>query len=163
MFPSKAPSSRRVVSSSCENRTNVGFTLPIQVRKVSLSRFLFFFILFVFVLISFPLLRKFTQKRLLHTFRPLILWFWLRCGFLSFRENEEENLAHTVFTQYVNEQENQMEGELAFDASFFKANRKVMTDKSFKRIRPNRLLVLYLIWQSWWHGRFLCYRHIMIR
>lgn len=44
---------------------------------------------------------------------------------MSFRENEEENLAHTVFTQYINEHENQMEAELAFDASFFKANRKV--------------------------------------
>ena len=44
---------------------------------------------------------------------------------MSFRENDEENLAHTVFTQYINEQENQMEAELAFDASFFKANRKV--------------------------------------
>ena len=48
------------------------------------------------------------------------------CSFLmTFRENDEENLAHTVFTQYINEQENQMEAELAFDASFFKANRKV--------------------------------------
>ena len=48
------------------------------------------------------------------------------CCFLTiFRENDEENLAHTVFTQYINEQENQMEAELAFDASFFKANRKV--------------------------------------
>ena len=45
--------------------------------------------------------------------------------FLSYRENDEESLAHTVFTQYINEQENQMEAELAFDASFFKANRKV--------------------------------------
>ena len=44
---------------------------------------------------------------------------------MIFRENNEENLAHTVFTQYINEQENQMEAELAFDASFFKANRKV--------------------------------------
>lgn len=44
---------------------------------------------------------------------------------VTFRENDEENLAHTVFTQYINEQENQMEAELAFDASFFKANRKV--------------------------------------
>lgn len=44
---------------------------------------------------------------------------------MTFRENDEENLAHTVFTQYINEQENQMEAELAFDASFFKANRKV--------------------------------------
>lgn len=44
---------------------------------------------------------------------------------MSFRENDEESLAHTVFTQYINEQENQMEAELAFDASFFKANRKV--------------------------------------
>ena len=44
---------------------------------------------------------------------------------MTFRENDEENLAHTVFTQYINEHENQMEAELAFDASFFKANRKV--------------------------------------
>jgi len=44
---------------------------------------------------------------------------------MIFRENDEKNLAHTVFTQYINEQENQMEAELAFDASFFKANRKV--------------------------------------
>lgn len=44
---------------------------------------------------------------------------------MTFRENDEENLAHTVFTQYINEEENQMEAELAFDASFFKANRKV--------------------------------------
>jgi len=44
---------------------------------------------------------------------------------LCFRKNDEESLAHTVFTQYINEQENQMEAELAFDASFFKANRKV--------------------------------------
>lgn len=44
---------------------------------------------------------------------------------MIFRENNEKNLAHTVFTQYINEQENQMEAELAFDASFFKANRKV--------------------------------------
>ena len=52
----------------------------------------------------------------------------------DFRENDEENLAHTVFTQYINEQENQMEAELAFDASFFKANRKVnctVSDLSF--------------------------------
>lgn len=34
-------------------------------------------------------------------------------------------MAHTVFTQYINENENNMEAELAFDASFFKANRKV--------------------------------------
>lgn len=45
---------------------------------------------------------------------------------MTFRENDEKNLAHTVFTQYINEQENQMEAELAFDASFFKANRKVI-------------------------------------
>lgn len=45
--------------------------------------------------------------------------------FYPIRENEEQNLAHTVFTQYINENENQMEAELAFDASFFKANRKV--------------------------------------
>lgn len=55
--------------------------------------------------------------------------FWLITSFhffsISFRENDEESLAHTVFTQYINEQENQMEAELAFDASFFKANRKV--------------------------------------
>ena len=44
---------------------------------------------------------------------------------MTFREYDQENLAHTVFTQYINEQENQMEAELAFDASFFKANRKV--------------------------------------
>lgn len=45
---------------------------------------------------------------------------------MTFRENDEENLAHTVFTQYINEHENQMDAELAFDASFFKANRKVI-------------------------------------
>lgn len=45
---------------------------------------------------------------------------------LILRDNEEETqMTHTVFTQYINEQENQMEAELAFDASFFKANRKV--------------------------------------
>ena len=56
---------------------------------------------------------------------------------MIFRENNEENLAHTVFTQYINEQENQMEAELAFDASFFKANRKVNRisfDLNFTRI-----------------------------
>lgn len=45
---------------------------------------------------------------------------------LILRDSEEETqMTHTVFTQYINEQENQMEAELAFDASFFKANRKV--------------------------------------
>lgn len=45
---------------------------------------------------------------------------------LILRDNEEETqMTHTVFTQYITEQENQMEAELAFDASFFKANRKV--------------------------------------
>jgi len=70
---------------------------------------------------------------------------------MTFRENDEENLAHTVFTQYINEHENQMEAELAFDASFFKANRKVNSAvfdlsfisyscfPSYSRVVPSRI------------------------
>ena len=103
LFSSTAPSPNRVVSSSRENRSNVCFTLPVQVWKVSL-----------------PLNKWETNGYAYPVF--WLNWSSLR---LSFRENEGESLAHTVFTQYINENENHMEAELAFDASFFKANRKV--------------------------------------
>ncbi|CAH3013636.1 unnamed protein product [Porites evermanni] len=56
------------------------------------------------------------------------------CQYKYEKENEEQNLAHTVFTQYINENENQMEAELAFDASFFKANRKMRVSAEVKLI-----------------------------
>lgn len=56
------------------------------------------------------------------------------CQYKYEKENDEKNLAHTVFTQYINEQENQMEAELAFDASFFKANRKMRVSAEVKII-----------------------------
>ncbi|XP_068761592.1 uncharacterized protein [Montipora capricornis] len=56
------------------------------------------------------------------------------CQYKYEKENEGENFAHTVFTQYINEKENQMEGELAFDASFFKANRKMRVSAEVKMI-----------------------------
>lgn len=63
--------------------------------------------------------------------------------FCPIRENEEQNVAHTVFTQYINENENQMEAELAFDASFFKANRKVPGNFYLRKIlsRNRKLLI----------------------
>ena len=64
--------------------------------------------------------------------------------FYPIRENEEQNLAHTVFTQYINENENQMEAELAFDASFFKANRKVPGYYNLRKILSCNL-------SSWLH------------
>ena len=67
--------------------------------------------------------------------------------FYSIRENEEQNLAHTVFTQYINENENQMEAELAFDASFFKANRKVPGHYNLSKILSRNLKLL--IAQKW--------------
>jgi hypothetical protein len=43
-----------------------------------------------------------------------------------YRENEaNEAAAHTVFTEYINDNDSKIDGGLAFDASFFKANRKV--------------------------------------
>lgn len=62
--------------------------------------------------------------------------------FYPIRENEEQNLAHTVFTQYINENENQMEAELAFDASFFKANRKVPGYCNLSKILSRNLKLL---------------------
>lgn len=62
--------------------------------------------------------------------------------FYPIRENEEQNLAHTVFTQYINENENQMEAELAFDASFFKANRKVPGYYNLRKILSCNLKLL---------------------
>ena len=62
--------------------------------------------------------------------------------FYPIRENEEQNLAHTVFTQYINENENQMEAELAFDASFFKANRKVPGYDNLRKILSRNLKLL---------------------
>lgn len=56
------------------------------------------------------------------------------CQYKYEKENEGENLAHTVFTQYINENENNMEAELAFDASFFKANRKMRISAEVKMI-----------------------------
>ena len=50
----------------------------------------------------------------------------LLCVAMVTRENEASDAsAHTVFTEYINDDDTKIDGGLAFDASFFKANRKV--------------------------------------
>ncbi|XP_001640187.3 uncharacterized protein LOC5520360 isoform X2 [Nematostella vectensis] len=65
----------------------------------------------------------------------LVQMFASLCQYKFEKETEESDVAHTVFTQYINDDEDKpMDGGLAFDASFYKANRKMRVSAEVKNI-----------------------------
>ncbi|XP_031549510.1 uncharacterized protein LOC116287037 [Actinia tenebrosa] len=65
----------------------------------------------------------------------LVQMFASLCQYKYEKENEDnEATAHTVFTEYINEDDSKIDGGLAFDASYFKANRKMRVSQEVKNI-----------------------------